>query len=64
MQISFSSPVCITGLKIGAVAETDWFIHIFARDLTTLSSSRLSCLQERCALPTVAVKPIRVEVWT
>ena len=62
MQITFSSPVCITGLKLGAVADVDCFVHIFARDLTTLSSSRLACLQERCALPTVAVKPVRVEV--
>ena len=62
VQIHFDSPVCVSGLKIGAVPDLDCYIHIFVRDLTTLGSSRLACLSERCALPTQAVKSVRVEV--
>ena len=44
------------------MTDPDCYIHIFAADLTTLGSSQLACLSERCTLPTQAVKSVRVEV--
>lgn len=62
VQVHFPRAVCLTGVKIGAVHDTGSYIHVFARDLDTRGSARFACLAEKCSLPDVSVKAVRVEV--
>ena len=64
----FEQPICLTGIKVGAAPSTGGplggapYIHLFAADLTTLSSARFSLLTQHCMLPTTGTKAVRLEV--
>ena len=68
LQVRFEQPICLTGIKVGAAPSTGGplggapYIHLFAADLTTLSSARFSLLTQHCTLPTTGTKAVRLEV--
>ena len=65
-QITFASPVCLTGLAVGAMPGAfpkgpSPQVNIFARDARASGSARFACLYEGLKQPASGVTAVQIQ---